>query len=148
MTAAATSIAMLAELTESAFALGKRFAAAAEGEKNVDRAIEWFRLFDRCFFSVRVSIALQLRLERTRAEPREAASDREELLERDEEIEEERPERPERYDERDRDRERESERASLPILLKTLDGIVADASALPGPEPAELPTLRVLLAEV
>jgi hypothetical protein len=30
--------------------------------------------------------------------------------------------------------------------LRTLDGVVADAAKLPGPEPADLPTLRELLA--
>ena len=37
---------------------------------------------------------------------------------------------------------------SLPVLLRTLDGVAADASALPGPEPAALPTLRDLLTHV
>jgi len=32
--------------------------------------------------------------------------------------------------------------------LRTLDGVAADAAALPGPEPAALPTLRELLAHV
>jgi hypothetical protein len=75
---------------------------------------------------------------------------------RDEAGEIERPERPERLDcgpsaerlEPDRDRERETEQASFPLLLKTLNGVVAEAEALPGPAPAELPTLRELLARV
>ncbi|HLZ75926.1 hypothetical protein, partial [Phenylobacterium sp.] len=39
-------------------------------------------------------------------------------------------------------------RASLPVLLRTLEDVVADAAALPGPEPAALPTLRELLAHM
>jgi len=34
------------------------------------------------------------------------------------------------------------------VLLRTLDGVAADAAALPGPEPAALPTLRELLAHM
>uniref|UniRef100_UPI00286A6F5B hypothetical protein n=1 Tax=Phenylobacterium sp. TaxID=1871053 RepID=UPI00286A6F5B len=46
----------------------------------------------------------------------------------------------------ERERDRETERASLPILLRALEGVVADAAALPDPKPAELLTLRELLA--
>ncbi|HEY1449221.1 MAG TPA: hypothetical protein VGF33_11875, partial [Caulobacteraceae bacterium] len=83
--------------------------------------------------------ALELRLKRTPAELREAASDREALIDRPDPSDSE----DRGYDERDRDRE--TERVSLPILLRTLEGVVADAAMLPGPEPAELPTLRELI---
>lgn len=46
------------------------------------------------------------------------------------------------------DREREREPASLPVLLSSLASVAADATALPGPQPAALPTLRELLARV
>ena len=49
---------------------------------------------------------------------------------------------------RDQDRDREREPASLPLLLKTLGGIAEDAAALPGPAPADLPTLSELLAQL
>lgn len=51
-------------------------------------------------------------------------------------------------DRADLDREREREPVSLPVLLRTLDGVAVDAAALPDPEPADLPTLRELLAQV
>ena len=44
------------------------------------------------------------------------------------------------------DRDREREPVSLPVLLKTLHSVAADAAALPGRKPAELPTLKDLLA--
>jgi hypothetical protein len=94
---------------------------------------------------VRVATALQLRLDRTPAEPREASTDRETLIDRPDPLETERHERDRGYDERDRDRE--TERASLPILLRTLEDVVADAEALPGPAPAERLTLRDLIAQ-
>jgi hypothetical protein len=133
----------LSDLADCAYRLGMAFGAAAETAQGTDRWLEYFNAFDRCFFSVRVSMALQLRLGRAPAEPREAASDREELIER--------PETPNETDDRDRDsddrdRDRETERASLPILLRTLEGVAADAENLPGPKPAELLTLRELLA--
>ena len=49
---------------------------------------------------------------------------------------------------RDSDRDREREPASLPLLLKTLEAVAEDAAALAGPAPAELPTLRELLAQL
>jgi hypothetical protein len=144
MSAADPRVATLAEMSACAHRLGMAFAAEAEQAPDVARKVEFFQLFDRCFFSVRVAIGLELRLERNasaRPEPREAASDREDLSDRDP------PDGPERYEpEYDRERDRETERASLPLLLRTLDGVVADAAKLPGPEPAELPTLRELLA--
>jgi len=140
-------IAMLAQMREPAFRLGMAFAAEAEGAADMARKIEFFQLFDRCGFCVRVSIALELRLERTpaaRPEPRDAKTDREDLVDR-----ENLADRPDRYEpEYDRERDRETERASLPILLRTLEGVVADASRLPGPPPADLLTLRELLAKV
>ena len=48
----------------------------------------------------------------------------------------------------ERDRDREVEPASLPIFLRTLEGVAADAAALPGPAPGALPTLRELLAQI
>ena len=141
---------MLAELTECAYRLGVAFGAEAERAGDEARRLEYFQLFDRCFFSVRVAIGLELRLRREPAALRpETETEREALaepVERDP-SEDERFERFERFD-YERDREREAETASLPLLLKTLDGVVADAAALPGPEPAALPTLRELLASV
>lgn len=134
---------MLSDMAGCAYRLGMAFGAAAEKAQGREGWLAYFNAFDRCFFAVRVATALELRLRRT--EPREAASDREALIERADPPErEDREDRGRGYDERDRDRE--TERASLPILLRTLDGVVADASALPGPEPAELPTLRELIA--
>jgi hypothetical protein len=140
-------VAMLAEMREPAFRLGMTFAAESERAQDIDRKIEFFHLFDRCGFAVRVSIALELRLERTpaaRPEPREPATDRETLVDR-EDLADRDP--PDRYEpEYDRERDRETERASFPLLLRTLEGVVADAATLPGPEPADLPTLRDLIA--
>lgn len=135
---------MLAQMAECAFRLGMAFAREAEQAPDTNTKIEFCRLFDRCFFALRVSTALELRLRHERQEPREAASDREDLTDRPDPPD--REERDRGYDERDRDRE--TERASLPILLRTLDGVVADAEALPGPAPADLPTLRELLRRV
>jgi hypothetical protein len=127
------------------------FGAAAEAAKlGSPDWLKYFNAFDRCFFSLRVSTALELRLKQAPAEPREPATDREARIDRpdppdpEEQERPERLERPERYDERDRDRE--TERASFPLLLRTLEGVVADAEAMPGPEPSELPTLRDLIA--
>jgi hypothetical protein len=132
----------LSDLSECAYRLGLAFGAEAERAEDVARKIEYFELFERCFFAVRVATALELRLRRAqRAEPltdREALADPAEREEID-------PEEPDR-DPRERDREGDRERASLPVLLKTLEGVAADAAALPGPEPAALPTLRELLA--
>jgi hypothetical protein len=144
MAAADPRCAMLASMTECAYRLGMAFAAEAERAPDLETKLKWFPLFDRCFFAVRVSTALELRLKQAPAGPREAASDREVLSDRADPPE--REDRDRGYTERDRDRE--SERASFPILIRALDGVVADAAALPGPEPAELPTLRELLAKV
>jgi hypothetical protein len=141
---------MLAEMRAPAFRLGMAFAAEAERATDMAKRIEFFHLFDRCGFAVRVGIALELRLERTpaaRPEPREPATDREELIESEDLADRDPPEA--RYEpEYDRERDRETERASLPVLLRTLEGVVADTAKLPGPPPAELLTLRELLAKM
>jgi len=138
---------MLFEMTACAHRLGLRFAAEAERADEIGRRIEYAGLFERCFFAVRVGIALELRLERTpavRPQPRDAACDREALIDR-----EDLADRADRLDaEYDRERDRETERASFPILIRALEGVVADAAKLPGPPPAELLTLRELLAKV
>jgi hypothetical protein len=151
MTATDPRCARLSELSACAYRLGLAFGREAERSEDAARTLEYFQLFDRCFFAVRVATALELRLRRRpaageaftedddvgdRADPPE-----DERADNDMSLERERPEA-------DRDRERETERASLPVLLRTLDGIAADAAALPGPEPAALPTLRELLAHV
>jgi hypothetical protein len=134
----------LSDMADCAYRLGMAFGAAAETAQGSDRWLDYFNAFDRCFFAVRVATSLQLRLARAPAEPREAASDREALIERPDPPEAEDRDRDRDPDERDRDRD--TERASLPILLRALEGVVADAETLPGPAPAELPTLRELLA--
>jgi len=150
MTTADPRIAMLAEMREPAFRLGMAFAAMAEAAEDVGRKIEFTELFSRCGFAVRVGIALELRLERmpsVRPEARVPATDRE-TLEREDLTDRDPPDRCDGFDpEYDRERDRETERASLPILLRTLEGVVADAANLPGPPPAELLTLRELLAK-
>ena len=154
MAATDPQCARLSELSECAYRLGLAFGHEAERAEDTARQLEYFRLFDRCFFSVRVAIALELRLSRA-----PAMASVEALAERDEDLDDradptegERAESDTRFErerfETDRDRERETERASLPVLLRTLHGIAADAAALPGPEPAALPTLRELLAHV
>jgi hypothetical protein len=132
----------LSELSECAYRLGLAFGAEAERAEDWARKLEYFELFERCFFSVRVATALELRLCREqRAEP---LTDREALADPAERDPAEREDSD--RDPRERDREADRERASLPVLLKTLGGVVAGAAALPGPEPAALPTLRELLA--
>ncbi len=139
---------MLAQMSECAFRLGERFGAAAEQAETHAERIEAYELFDRCFFAVRVSIALELRLRReARLEGRLPVAAAAFAPEADdiEPGDEERAET-ERYTELDRDRDREP--ASLPVLLTTLTRIADGAAALPGPPPAELPTLRELLARM
>jgi len=136
---------MLFQMGQCAYRLGKGFGEAAERAENHAEKLEYFQLFDRCFFAARMSVALELRLRReARAEGRDAreheAADRD-PVERD-------PPETERFTESEADREREREPVSLPVLLATLNGVAADAAALPGPEPAALPTLRELLARV
>ena len=154
MTATDPRCARLSELSECAYRLGLAFGHEAERAEDAARKLEYFRLFDRCFFAVRVATALELRLWRTpAAAPGAAFAEREEDLDdRADPPEGERADSDanlerERLDV-DRDREREAEPASLPVLLRTLDGVAADAAALPGPEPAALPTLREFLAHV
>ena len=155
MNAADPRCAMLSEMTQSAHRLGVAFAAEAERAEEIDRKIEYAKLFDRCFFAVRVGIALDLRLRREGR--REAAragcegrADPADRAERDP-PEDERPERPERFEHEravryaEGDRDREVERATLPHLIGALQGVAADAQALPAP-PSELLTLRDLLA--
>src|SRR5437588_10549914 len=101
----------LSEMAECAYRLGVAFGAAAEAAKGTDQWLVYFNAFDRCFFSVRVSTALELRLRRATAEPREAVSDRENLIERPDPPETESEDRDRDYDERDRETERETERA-------------------------------------
>lgn len=152
MTAADPRIEMLAEMGACACRLGMAFGAEAERALTTSDRLRFFQLFDRCFFAVRVGIALELRLKREagRGAGGSEREDREDSAERDPpEVERAEPlelERPERLDYTERDRDREVERASLPLLLRTLAGVVADATALPGPPPAALPTLQDLLA--
>ncbi|HEX7886950.1 MAG TPA: hypothetical protein VF474_13320 [Phenylobacterium sp.] len=146
MSADDASAAMLSEMSACAYRLGMALGCEAERVEAWERKLELFNLFDRCFFSVRVATALQLRLQRSpaAASPRTEVSDAATLPEPADPPETEAPGR-ERLD---ADREREAEGVSLPILLKTLQGVATDACALPGPPPAELPTLRELLARV
>jgi len=154
MLAADPHCAMLSDLSRCAYRLGVGFGAAAEGEADWARKLECFQLFDRCFFAVRVATALELRLGRMPGTaPAEVLAAGEDLRDRADPPEEERTERDADADahsdaDRERDRDRETERASLPVLLRTLEGVAADAAALPGPEPSALPTLRELLAHV
>ena len=140
----------LSEMAECAYRLGMAFGSATETAQGTDDWLPYFNAFDRCFFAVRVATALELRLNRALAEPREGATERETLIDR--------PDPPETSDsetdgrDRDggygeRDRDRETERASLPILLRTLEGVAADAETLPGAAPIELVTLRELIAQ-
>ena len=142
MTAAAPTSRMLSELSQCAYRMGLAFGAEAERAEGFERQLPYFQLFDRCFFAVRVATALQLRLRR--AEPavrlgpeREGLSERADPSERDSDR-----------DPVERDRDREVEPASLPIFLRTLEGVAADAAALPGPAPGALPTLRELLTQI
>jgi hypothetical protein len=143
----------LDDLRQVAYRLGMAFGQAAEIEGDFDRKLQLFDAFHRGFASVRLSIALAMRWARegrlparTIAEPTEREGERLEVLERPDYPE--RPDfevRPERYTERDRDRE--AERASLPLLLRTLDSVADDAQALL-PAVADLPTLRELLDQI
>lgn len=53
---------MLFDMGQCAYRLGKTFAAEAERAETHERRMEFFHLFDRCSFAVRMSIALELRL--------------------------------------------------------------------------------------
>jgi hypothetical protein len=142
--------ALLADMTQTAYRLGKVFGGMALEAPESAAQIRFAELFHQCFASVRLAIALKLRLQREVAAARRGPALEQEAIERveaepDEALE---TERPERFEYTERDRDRETERASFPLLLKTLNGVVSSAEALPGPEPAELPTLRELLARV
>jgi len=133
---------MLAEMASCAHRIGMAFGRDAEQASDGKARAKLFLLFERCYFAIRVSTALELRLKRQWGrEDREPATDRERLIDPPE-----REERDDSLDYTERERDRETERASFPLLLKALDGVVADAAARPGPQPAELPKLRDLLA--
>lgn len=134
-------------MREAAFGLGMAFAQAATDEGDFDRKLQMSDAFQRSFASVRLSIALAMRLRHeARTAPRAEAEPAGRDVERDEAPEaSDHVERPERYDERDRDRE--TERATLPLLLRTLEHVAEDARALI-PQAAELPTLHELLDRV
>jgi len=141
----------LSEMAECAYRLGMAFGAATEAAQGTGDWLPYFNAFDRCFFAVRVATALQLRLDRAPSAPREAATDREALVDRADppetsESDTDGHDRDRGCDDRDRDRDRETERASLPILLRTLEGVAADVKTLPCAEPAEVLTLRELIA--
>jgi len=142
---AATDSQRLDDLIGVAHRLGMVFGQEAERIDAMERKLPLLEAFSRCFFSVRVGIALKLRLAKEAGAP---AVRPEREVERPEPPELERPERGETFRFDERDRERDVERASLPLLLRTLEGVAADAEALLGPQPAELPTLRELLARV
>ena len=134
----------LDQMREVAFRLGMSLGQAALAEDGIDRKLTLLDAFHRSFAAVRLSIALKMRLAReARTAPR-AEAERPET-ERVELESAEAAERPERFDERDRDRE--TERASFPLLLRTLGRVADDAQALI-PQAAELPTLRELLDRV
>lgn len=151
---------MLDKLRESAFALGCEFAEAArQGHPahgdDPERRFRYVALFQDCFFAVRVSIALELRIAReARLRGRSpsivvAGHEASDSLdtEADERLDDvdppDRADRADRYTERDRD----TDRASFPVLLRALGDVAVGAASLPGPPPAELPTLRELLAQ-
>lgn len=131
--------AQLEDMRNAAHALGVAFAHAAQAETDLDRKLTLFDAFHRSFASVRLSIALALRLRQDARRTGAIETERAET----EHLETEHAERPERED----DRDRETERATFPLLLRTLGRVADDAEALL-PEAAELPTLRELLHRV
>jgi len=138
---------MLFEMGQCAYRLGKGFAEAAERAETHERKLEFFQLFDRCFFAARMSVALELRLRlEARVEGRAQTLERETVEHEAAERDERDPPEIERFTETERERDREP--VSLPVLLATLTRVAADAQALPGPPPAALPTLRELLAKL
>ena len=144
MTTADPSCEMLDALTQCAYRLGLAFGAEAEREKMSAKGLEYFQLFDRCFFSVRVAIGLQLRLRQAQPALR-SAPEREELRERGDPAERDTRTPP---DPVERERDREVEPVSMSVFLKTLQGVAADAANLPGPPHEALPTLQELLAQI
>ncbi|MBL8771845.1 MAG: hypothetical protein JNK30_10730 [Phenylobacterium sp.] len=138
-------LAMLARMREPALELGCAVAEAAKASVVGDaRFFGLTELYLKCFAAVRLSIALELRLEREARLASRAAPDGP-LAGRDADLEPT-PE-PERLDS-DLAGERERETASFPLLLRTLEGVVDEAASLVTPEPAELPTLRDLMARL
>ncbi len=133
--------AQLDEMRDAAHALGVAFAQLAQAEADLDRKLTLFDAFHRSFASVRLSIALALRLRQDARRTGPSQPPRAET----EVLETEPADRPERDDERERDRE--TERATFPLLLRTLGRVADDAEALL-PQAAELPTLRELLHRV
>ena len=144
MTDAAPSCEMLDALTQCAYRLGLAFGAEAERETMSAKGLEYFHLFDRCFFSVRVAMGLQLRM---RQAERTLATEREDLRERADPTERDTQKTRDR-DPVERERDREVEPASISVFLKTLQGVAADAANLPGPPHSALPTLQELLAQI
>jgi hypothetical protein len=136
----------LTDLAQCAYALGLAFGREAQAATDHERKLRSFELFERCFHGFRVAVALKLRLARAVAAP---AREREPAQAQDlSERERSEPAEPAERDRLAADRDRDREPASLPILLKALNGVVADAEAVPGPAPAQLPTLRELLARM
>ncbi|WP_337185671.1 hypothetical protein [Phenylobacterium sp.] len=143
----------LSDLGACAYALGMVFGREAKAATDQERMLRYFDLFQRCFHGYRVSVALKLRLSAAARRGATVAADgAEELRGRPDPTESDPTEREpieREHPERERiDGDRDRETASLPLLLKTLNGVVAGAEALPGPQPAELPTLRELLARM
>ena len=129
---------MLDALTQCAYRLGRTF--AAEAERSQGKAmLDACERFDRCFFSVRMGIALQLRLRQAQPVRLKSVTEREP-------TEREPSDHHVCAEPRERERDRETERASVPLLLNALKTVAADAASLPGPAPAALLTLRELLA--
>jgi hypothetical protein len=149
MSAGDPSYDALTEMSLCAYRLGMAFGRQAEQAEEFGRKVELFELFERCFFGVRVAEALKLRLRREggaigRVEREAEREDHSIRAERESSAAEREAPEPDH----ECDRERETERASLPLLLRTLKGVADAAAALPGPEPAELPILRELLGQM
>ena len=145
MTAPVPPVEMLDALTQCAYRLGRAF--AAEAERSHGKAmLEACERFDRCFFSVRMGIALKLRLDRPQPVRLATATQTETEREAAEREPSDHHTAAEPL-ERERERDRETERASVPLLLSALETVAADAASLPGPAPAALLTLRELLTK-
>lgn len=138
-------IRQLDAIREAAYGLAVEFAQAARAEGDLDRKLQLFDAFHRSGASVRLSIMLAMRLRREQSLPAPAEADGREAERAEAPEPPDHTERPEHHDERDR--ERESERASLPILLRTLERVADDAETLL-PQAAELPSLREILDRV
>ena len=115
MTPPVPPVEMLDALTQCAYRLGRAF--AAEAERSHGKAmLDACERFDRCFFSVRMGIALKLRLSRAPPVYREAETEREP-------TERERSDHHTAAEPRERERDRETERASVPLLLNALEAV-------------------------